>query len=255
MTDQIQQLDISLILPAYNEAARIRQTVNEAIDYFDGKNLSYQIVVAADGDDGTREIVHEMGQGNPRIQVIGNNERRGKGYGLRQAMPLCNGKIVGFADADNKTPITELDKFLPLLQDGADIVIGQRPHGGDLIEKQQSLVRRVGSRGFKVFMHLAVGLYDIYDTQCGFKFFKNAVAHDLFARQLIDGYMYDVEILYLARQSGYDIEQVEVRWADDGDSRLNLIGGNIRNFRDVLKIRQLHANTAAVIRSQQKEQA
>lgn len=234
---------ISLIFPAYNEAARIRKTVQEACDYFEANNLTYEIVVAADGNDGTREIVAEMAISNPRIKVTGNDERRGKGYGLRQAIPLCSGRYIGFSDADNKTPITEFDKIMPLLQSGADLVIGQRPHGGQLIEKQQNLVRRIGSRVFKVYMHMMVGLRHIYDTQCGFKFFKAEVARDLFSRQKLDGYMYDVEILYLANRAGYQLEQIEVRWRDDGDSRLNLIAGNIKNFSDVAKIRRMHADT------------
>lgn len=232
---------ISLIFPAYNEAARIRETVNEACAYFEERGLSYQIVVAADGTDGTREIVDEMARANPRLLAVGNAERRGKGYGLRQAMPHCTGTFIGFSDADNKTPITEFDKVLPLLQNGADLVIGQRPHGGALIEKEQNVVRRVGSRVFKIYMHTMVGLHHIYDTQCGFKFFRGEVARDLFGRQQLDGYMYDVEILYLADRAAYRIEQIEVRWRDDGDSRLNLIAGNIKNFADVAKIRRLHA--------------
>lgn len=236
-----EQPTISLIFPAYNEEKRIEQTVSEAVQYFVDNGFTYEIIVAADGDDSTRDIVSKMGESNPNIHVIGNNERRGKGYGLRQAMPLCKGKYIGFSDADNKTPITELDKVMPLLQQGADMVIGQRPYGGDLIEKKQKWYRQLGSRGFRIFMHFAVGLDDIVDTQCGFKFFKAPIAKDLFARQKIDGYMYDVEILYLAEQLGYGIQQVEVRWRDDGDSRLDLIAGNIRNVKDVLKVRRLHA--------------
>jgi dolichyl-phosphate beta-glucosyltransferase len=229
-----------LIFPAYNEAARIENTVNEACAYFDAKGLTYQIVVAADGTDGTREIIQRMGQANPRISVVGNEERRGKGYGLRQAVPLCIGRYIGFSDADNKTPITEFDKVWPHLQAGTDLVIGQRPPGGQLIEKQQKWYRQIGSQVFKIYMHLMVGLHDIFDTQCGFKFFKAGVARDLFSAQKLDGYMYDVEILYLAERRGYSIQQIEVRWRDDGDSRLNIVAGNIRNFSDVAKIRRLH---------------
>lgn len=234
---------LSLVFPAYNEAARIEQTITEAIAYLDERGITYEIIVAADGNDGTRDIVAAMGKHNPRIRVIGSAERRGKGYGLRQAIALCTGQYIGFSDADNKTPITEFDKFLPHLQAGTDVVIGKRPLNGDLIEQKQKWYRQIGSQVFKIYMHLCVGLFDILDTQCGFKFFQGDIAHDLFSRQQIDGYMYDVEILYLARQAGYSIEQVEVRWRDDADSRLNIIAGNIRNFRDTAKIRFMHANT------------
>ena len=180
----------------------------------------------------------------PASSSSGLPERRGKGRGIREGVARATGDIIGFTDADNKTPIDELDKVLPLLTDGADLVIGSRAGKAALIERPQKLYRRIGSRGFALFMHAAVGLNGIVDTQCGFKFFRGDVARDLFARQQIDGYMFDVEILYLAKRLGYRIEQVPVRWRDDGDSRLDLIAGNVRNVRDVLSIRWMHRRAA-----------
>ncbi len=226
---------LSLIFPAYNEAQRIADTVGEAQSYFQERQLAYEIIVSADGTDGTREIVEEMAKSDVAIRVIGSAERRGKGYGIREAIPLTRGEFVGFADADNKTPITELDKILPLLPTH-NVVIGSRGLRESRIEQAQPFYRQLGSKGFGVFMHLVTGLSDIVDTQCGFKFFQRPVALDLFARQRIDGYMFDVEILYLARKAGYSIAQVPVRWRDDGDSRLQLLSGNIRNAIDVFKI-------------------
>lgn len=231
---------VSLVIPAYNEARRITSTVLEAVNYFAGKGLTCEILVAADGTDGTREAVQELIPAHPFIRVLGSPERRGKGHGIRQAVRLSTGDIVGFSDADNKTPITEFDKLEPLLRSGADVVIGSRALPGARIERAQPLYRQLGSRGFALFMRATVGLTGIGDTQCGFKFFQGDVARDLFRRQQIEGYMFDVEILFLARQSGYRIEQIPVRWRDDGDSRLNLVAGNLRNVRDVLGIRWRH---------------
>jgi dolichyl-phosphate beta-glucosyltransferase len=233
----MQQPVISLIFPAYNEAQTIVNTVNEAKDYFESNNLTFEIIVSADGNDGTRELVAKMGQADARIKVIGSEERGGKGLGIRRTLPLVTGKYVGFADADNKTPITEFDKMLPLLEEDHDLVIGSRAIEGAKIERKQPWFRQIGSKGFAIFMHLVVGLPGIKDTQCGFKFFQHDVFVDLFTHQHIDGYMYDVEILYLARQRKYDIEQVPVRWSDDGDSRLQLLSGNIRNVIDIFRIR------------------
>lgn len=231
---------ISLIIPAYNEAGRIVSTVREALDYFEARGWPCEIIVSADGNDGTREAAGQLCGAYPQVRVIGSAERGGKGRGIRNAMGLATGAIIGFADADNKTPITEYDKFAPLLADGADVVIGSRGLSGSQIERPQPWFRRVGSRGFALFMQTAVGLPGITDTQCGFKFFQGDVARDLFQNQQIDGYMFDVEILYIARQRGYRIDQVPVRWRDDGDSRLNLISGNVKNVRDVLSIRWRH---------------
>src|SRR5450631_892318 len=117
---------ISLIIPAYNEVQRIEATLTQARDYFKLRQFSYQIVVSADGTDGTRELATEIAGDDPDIFIIGSAERGGKGYAIRKALPLCTGQIVGFTDADNKTPITEFDKIEPLFQQGVDIVIGSR---------------------------------------------------------------------------------------------------------------------------------
>jgi dolichyl-phosphate beta-glucosyltransferase len=234
---------VSLIIPAYNEAARIQTTMSEAIDYFASRGISCEIIVSADGDDGTREAARELAAGRvggAEIQVIGSARRGGKGLGIREGVRVSRGDIIGFVDADNKTPITEFDKIRPHLDAGHDVVIGSRGLGGSRIERPQPWFRRVGSKGFRYALSATVGLTDIVDTQCGFKFFQGHVARDLFERQQIDGYMFDVEVLFLAQQLRYSIAQVPVRWRDDADSRLDLVVGNLRNARDVLSIRWRH---------------
>ncbi len=228
---------ITIVIPAYNEVKRIAQTIDETRTFFGQQNRTYEIIVSADGTDGTREWVAEMAKTDSNLKVIGSRERRGKGYGIRQGVLLARGEMIGFVDADNKTPIGEFAKLEPYLRDGYDVVIGSRGMRESQIERPQPFHRRLGSKGFALFMHSVVGLGGIFDTQCGFKFFQRRIARDLFSRQRIDGYMFDVEILYLAQQCGYRIAQVPVRWHDDGDSRLVLLGGNIRNAVDVFRIR------------------
>lgn len=229
--------NVTLILPAYNEAVSIKSTLNEAVEYFRHRAMTYQIIVSADGDDGTREIARAFAPGDPRIQVIGEPIRRGKGKGIREAVKLATGDIVGFADADNKVPITEFEKLEGWLHEGYDVAIGSRGLARSSVEREQPWYRRLGSRGFYYFMHAVVGMPGIEDTQCGFKFFQRAIAQDLFARQQIDGYMFDVEILVLAQRLGYRIKEVPIRWRDDADSRLQLVAGNLRNVADIFKIR------------------
>ena len=232
------QPNLSLILPAFNEAGRIAGTIAEAVRYFEERSCTYQIIVAADGDDGTREIVAGLRRENPCLVVIGAPARRGKGLGIREAVRLATGRVIGFADADNKVPIDEYDKCAPLLAAGCPVVIGTRAVARSRIERPQPWYRRVGARGFRIFMQNATGLRDISDTQCGFKFFQHDVARQIFGLQKIDGYMFDVEILLLARRLGLEIREVPIRWRDDGDSRLNLVRGNLRNVRDILSIRR-----------------
>ncbi|MCL4395440.1 MAG: glycosyltransferase [Chloroflexi bacterium] len=228
---------VSVVIPAYNEVKRIAQTVSEAQTFFTQRQQPYEIIVSADGDDGTREAVSEMAKTDPMLRVIGSAGRGGKGRGVRQGVALAKGDIIGYSDADNKTPIDEYAKLEPFFDQGYDVVIGSRALSESTIERRQPLYRQLGSRGFSVFMHAVVGLPGIVDSQCGFKFFRRAAAVDLFARQRIDGYMFDVEILHLALKAGYRIAQVPIRWRDDGDSRLVLVGGNLRNVVDVFRIR------------------
>jgi dolichyl-phosphate beta-glucosyltransferase len=229
--------NVSLILPAYNEAGSIAQTLSEAVRYFESRNLTYEIIVAADGEDGTREIVGEMGRQNPALRAIGQPGRHGKGRGIRDAVRIATGTIIGFADADNKVPIEEYDKFAPALAAGIPAVIGSRALDRTLIERKQPWYRRVGATGFRIFMRSMTGLRAISDTQCGFKFFQHDVAKQLFRLQKIDGYMYDVEILMLAQRLGFAVREIPIRWRDDGDTRLQLVRGNLRNVRDILRIR------------------
>jgi dolichyl-phosphate beta-glucosyltransferase len=228
---------LSLILPAYNEAATMPHTLRKVQTYLNGQPYSYEILVAADGNDGTREIVAAAAAQDHRIHTLGGPTRSGKGCGIRQAVGRSRGDLIGFIDADYKTPIEEFEKILPWFARGFDLVIGSRAMSDSRIEVPAPLHRRVGSRGFALAMHLMVGLWDVSDTQCGFKFFRGPVARDLFGQQRIDGYMFDVEILYLARRRGYRIKEVGVAWRDDGDSRLDLVAGNWRNMLDLFRIR------------------
>ncbi|MGH7380693.1 MAG: dolichyl-phosphate beta-glucosyltransferase [Candidatus Methylomirabilales bacterium] len=235
--DAKSQCSVSLILPAYNEVKRIAQTIGEARAYFEQRRYRFEIIVSADGDDGTRELVAEMARADPTLKVIGSVARRGKGHGIRQGVALAKGEVIGFADADNKTPIDEFDKFEPWLRGGYEVVIGSRALRESRIEQAQPLYRRLGSKVFRLFIHAVVGLHDIVDTQCGFKFFQRRAALDLFGRQRIDGGMFDVEVLYLAQHAGYRIAQVPIRWRYDGDSRLALLSANVQNVIDIFRIR------------------
>ncbi len=228
---------LSLIVPAYNEAKSIRRTLGAIRAFLDQQPYSYEIIVAADGNDGSRELVAKLAARDPRISVIGSAERGGKGRGIRNGVAMARGQIIGFADADYKTPIEEMDKLLPWLDSGYHMAIGSRGMAESRIEVPQPLYRRLGSRAFAVAMHLVIGLWSLHDTQCGFKFFRGDVARDLFSRQQIDGYMFDVEILHLAERMGCRIKEVGVRWHDDGDSRYNPIGGTWRNMQEIFRIR------------------
>lgn len=246
MADLATRPDLSLILPAYNEAGSIARTLDAMQSWLDGRGHRYEIIVAADGDDGTREIVGDRARTDARLSVIGGPGRGGKGRGVRHAVQRSRGAIVGFLDADYKVTIDELDRILPWFDRGYDLVFGSRGMTDSHIAVRAPWYRQLGSRGFAVAMRLIVGLGGVRDTQCGFKFFRHHVGQELFRRQTIDGYMFDVEILYLARQLGYRLKEVGVTWRDDGDTRLSLVAGNWNNLMDLFRIR-LAARRPAVL--------
>src|SRR5262249_23289993 len=144
----------------------IAGTLAEMCTYFDRKPYDYEIIVVADGTDGTREKVTELAVAQPRLKALGSPERRGKGRGVRHGVRGAKGAIIGFVDADNKTPIPEFDRFEPHLAAGVEVVIGSRAMRDSRIERAQRWYRRIGSRLFAAVMHSLVGLGNIADTQC-----------------------------------------------------------------------------------------
>ena len=228
---------LSIVVPAYNEVGRIRETLAAMRTYLDGQSYGYEIIVSADGTDGTREAAAEFAGSDERIRVMGSQQRAGKGRGVRNGVLAAHGQIIGFIDADYKTAIDEVEKVLPWFDQGFDVVIGSRALSTSRIEKFQPLYRRVGSKVFNRVLRAAMGLREVRDTQCGFKFMRAAVARDIFSRQAVDGYMFDVEILMLVFQLNYRLKEVGVAWRDDGDTRYDPVTGTLRNARELARIR------------------
>lgn len=227
---------LSLIVPAFNEVATIQTTLRAISDYLTPRGYAFELIVSADGTDGTREAAAALVSELP-VKVMGAPQRRGKGRGVREGVLAATGDVVGFLDADYKVAVDEIEKILPWFDRGYDIVIGSRGAADSNVRVRQPWYRRVGSKGFALVMRPLVGLYGIKDTQCGFKFFRAKVAADLFARQTIDGYMFDVEVLSLALRAGYAVKEVGVNWQDDGDTRLRMVSGNWKNLKDLFRIR------------------
>jgi dolichyl-phosphate beta-glucosyltransferase len=228
---------LSLVFPAFREAARLGRTVAAARAFLDAQVPEWEMVLAVDGGGETLAVAEAEAAHDSRVIVMAAEERRGKGRAVREAMARARGRFVGFMDADGKVPCDAIAVALAALDEGWDIVIGSRRAPGARVETPRPLHRRWGSRGFRAAVWLLLpALRGVPDTQCGFKFFRREAAQDLFARQRVDGYMFDVELLLLAAGAGYRVKQVGLRWSDDGDSRLDLLSGNWRNLVDLLKI-------------------
>lgn len=235
---------LSLIVPAFNESQTIVLTLSAMHQYLARQTWNWEVIVSADGVDGTRERAAEFAAQDRRFTVIGSPHRLGKGHGVRDGVLRAAGERIGFLDADYKTPIEEIEKILPWFDKGCDVVIGSRRVGAAKVEIPQPLYRRAGSRLFNLLMRRLMGLPDVRDTQCGFKFFTRDAARTLFSLQRIDGYMFDVEVLRLCKLIGLNVAEVGVHWRDDGDSRYDPVGGTIRNIKELLKIRQMRYEIA-----------
>jgi glycosyltransferase involved in cell wall biosynthesis len=237
---------LSVIIPAYNEAVRLPKTLSTVLNYLQAQPYSAEVLVVDDGSsDDTVALAQEAAQQYPDLRVI-ENDHRGKGYTVRSGMLLGRGKYILFSDADLATPIEEIEKLLPHLEDGYDVVIGSREGQG---------ARRIGEPAYRHFMGRIfnfiirlITLGGFQDTQCGFKAFTRTAAHDLFARAQLYGEDaqqikeaavtgFDVEILFLAVKFGYKVKEVPVRWIYGTETKVNPLKDSWRNFRDVVSVR------------------
>ncbi len=231
---------LSLIIPAYNEAARIAPTVERVLDYLRAHYPAFELLVVDDGSrDGTAAVVARAIAAEPRARLIAYQPNRGKGYALRQGVQASAGDWVAFTDADLSTPIEELPRALEHLQT-AHIVIGSRGLRAAQIRVRPPLYRRLASRIFDLIKHLLVGLWAYKDTQCGFKAYRGELARQLYARGQIDRFMFDVEILHLAERAGLRIHEMPVQWADAPGSKVRFWAGLYQMLRDLWRIRRIH---------------
>ena len=234
-------MDISVIIPAYNEEKRIAFTLEKSIDFLQQRSWQYELLPVDDGSrDATVERIAEVAREFPQVRCVLNGQNRGKGYSIRHGLEEAQGNFIGFMDADYKTDIAALDHAMELLESGACGVIGDRTLGKSEIARERKRYREMGSIVFRRGLQMLMGLRGYDDTQCGFKFFRAEVMRDLFSRQKVEGYMFDVEILLLAGKLGYALERIPVKWTFDPDSRFNPVTGMIRNLGELARIRWEH---------------
>lgn len=220
---------LSIIIPAYNEGERLDQTLNILKDYIDQGEGRYEIVVIDDGStDNTLNILKSYD-----VSIIENNINRGKGYSVKRGMLSAKSNIMIFMDADLSTPLSEIDEFVKYIGE-YDVVIGIRVPGKKEVSRPP--IRRIYALIFNKIVRVITGLR-VSDTQCGFKMFSRGAARSLFAKQTINRYGFDVEILYLANKLGFRIKEVPVPYRDQEASKISLITEPIKMTLDLLKIR------------------
>lgn len=227
---------LSVIIPAYNEEARLPATLPVIFGYLAAQPYTWEVLVVDDGSaDRTAEVARELGAAHG-VRVLRNEPNRGKGFSIRRAMLEARGEWRLFSDADLSTPIDELGKFWPATDKGAAVVIGSRAVAGAQLEVRQPFYREWMGRVFNLIVRLLV-LGGIRDTQCGFKLFRADAAEAVFPRQQLDGFAFDVELLVLARRAGFVIREVPVRWINSPATKVSALRDSVRMFADLLRIR------------------
>ncbi len=241
---QIEAVDIvseyphySIVIPAYNERARIPATLEAVVNCIRERDWSAEVVVVNDGSrDGTADVVKAFAVNAPEVRLIENPGNRGKGYSVRSGLLHSFGEVVMFTDADLSAPIEEAEGLFAAIAQGADIAIGSRWLERKRQTIRQPLYRQFFGRCFNGVTRLVMGL-PFADTQCGFKAFTRAAAQTVFQLQTIDRWGFDPEILFIATKRGFRIAEVPVSWAHDERTRISYLKDGVRMVEDIAHVR------------------
>lgn len=234
------QPQYSVVIPTYNESAKEEDMKNhlESIkNYFEERKLSYEVLIALDGPtDETPNLVKKYSRGNENIRILDRKINHGKGYTVREGLLSAKGKRRLFTDMDGATPIEMLDRLIPEMDAGADLVIGSRDMQESEIKKHQPFWKEWMGDAGNLMIQFVGGLWGNKDTQCGFKMFTEQVVKDVLPRTVVNRWGIDFEILIIGKKLGYKISQVPVEWNDRGESLVG-ISGYISTFKDLFKVR------------------
>ena len=229
--------DLSIIIPSYNEEARLPETLRRIAEYLPTLGLRTEVLVVDDGSMDRTAAVAESFRGKlSGLRVLSNGPNRGKGYSVRHGMLESQGDLVLFTDADLSAPIEESNKLLSALNNGYDVAIGSRAMDRSLISTHQSIFREFAGIIFNKIVRIVLRL-PFVDTQCGFKAFRRERTQIIFEQQRIEGFGFDPELLYLARHHGLRAIEIPVRWGHSSATTVNMMGDSLKMFVDIFTIR------------------
>lgn len=230
-------ITLSIIIPAYNEEQRLPDTLRQVYAYLSQQAYAYEVIVVDDGSsDATCQMVEAFFATVDGGIVLRNEHNRGKGFSVRRGVLASVGEFVLFSDADLSTPIQEVEKLFAALQEGGDIAIGSRGLRASDVRRHQPFYREYMGKIFNLFAK-AFSLTPFADTQCGFKCFRGEAARFIFARQRIEHFSFDVEVLFIAARHRYVIREVPIQWVNNPNSRVNAILDAAKMFADLCRIR------------------
>jgi glycosyltransferase involved in cell wall biosynthesis len=227
----------SIVIPAYNESARIPATLQSVVECVRAQGWSAEVVVVNDGSrDSTADVVRAFACNAPEVRLLENPSNRGKGYSVRSGLLQALGEVVMFTDADLSAPIEEAERLFAAISDGADIAIGSRWLEKGRQIHRQPLYRQFFGRCFNAVTRGVMGLR-FADTQCGFKAFTRAAAQTVFQLQTIERWGFDPEILFIGLKRGYRIVEVPVSWAHDERTRMSYLKDGMKMLEEIAIIR------------------
>ena len=229
---------LSIVIPAYNEAARIGSAIVDIHRYLQSTPFPAELIAVDDGStDASPQLLREFAGRYPEMRVLRNEPNRGKGFSVRRGALEARGELILFTDADLSAPIEESDKLLAGLQStGADAAVGSRALQRELVGIHQPIFREYGGRFFNLLVRLLTGLA-IRDTQCGLKLFRRSTTRRAFELQQVPGFGFDPELLFLIKRLGGKIVEVPVRWNDNPATKVHFLGDATRMAMDLLAIR------------------
>lgn len=234
-----QRPHLSIIIPAYNEEQRLAPTMDRILQWSSEQSFGTEILVVDDGSkDRTCDLVETIVAKHSTVSLLRNGPNRGKGYSVGHGVSRAMGELILFSDADLSTPIEEFSRLEERLE-GFDIAIGSRAKAESNLEKRQPFYREGMGRTFNFLVRTLV-FPGISDTQCGFKLFRSNPAKTIFALRKIDGFAFDVEILFIARRLGLSIVEVPITWCNDEASRVHPVKHSIQMLTDILRVRRIH---------------
>jgi glycosyltransferase involved in cell wall biosynthesis len=229
--------EYSIVIPAYNEGARIGGTLRKVLACIRERGWPAEVLVVNDGSrDNTATIVRSFAEQDPAVRLIENPGNCGKGYSVRNGVLQAAGEIVMFTDADLSAPIEEAERLFTAIREGADIAIGSRWLDRDRQTIHQPLYRQFFGRCFNAITRLVMGL-PFADTQCGFKAFRQNAAQTVFQLQRIERWGFDPELLFIALKRGYTVREVPVTWGHDERSRISYLRDGLKMLEEIAYIR------------------
>lgn len=230
------EIRLSVVIPAYNEENRIGKTLADFDRYLSKQSYTYEILVVNDGaKDKTADVVRGAMSTVKNLRLIDNKENHGKGYVVRQGMLEAKGQYRLFSDADSSVSIDQIEKFWPYFGQGYDVVIGSIEVEGAKVEEHAAWYRRFVGHWAKLLIRM-LAIWEIHDTQRGFKCFSAKAAQEVFPKQLIMRWGFDIEILVIAKKHGFKIKEVPVIWINPGESKVGL-SAYVTTFKELLQIK------------------